>query len=109
MSTLQPEFVYTTKLILGSVHFGACLDLVDSTIEILHQMKVVSLSQFDEGVLEACLFVLDNSEVPPSGRGNPVSVVRVISAMVSPISPDNINGTHLVKSAVLFFFVITFY
>lgn len=39
--------------------------------------------QFDHGVLDACLYILDRRGMPYGGRGDPVNVSRVISAMVS--------------------------
>ncbi|KAI5609210.1 protein-glutamine gamma-glutamyltransferase K [Silurus asotus] len=43
--------------------------------------------QFADGVLAACLFILEKSQALNTGRRNPVNIVRVVSAMVN--SPDD--------------------
>ncbi|XP_013884096.1 protein-glutamine gamma-glutamyltransferase K [Austrofundulus limnaeus] len=59
--------------------------------------------QFNDEVFAACLFLMENSKTPSSGWGDPVNVVRVISAMVNSVddlgvlegnwSGDYSNGT----------------
>ncbi|XP_020829471.1 coagulation factor XIII A chain isoform X1 [Phascolarctos cinereus] len=39
--------------------------------------------QFEYGILDACLFIMDKAQMDLSGRGNPVKVSRVASAMIN--------------------------
>ncbi|XP_037700439.1 LOW QUALITY PROTEIN: coagulation factor XIII A chain [Choloepus didactylus] len=42
-----------------------------------------SYGQFEDGILDACLFVMDKAQMDLSGRGNPIKVSRVGSAMMN--------------------------
>ncbi|XP_041103827.1 coagulation factor XIII A chain-like [Polyodon spathula] len=46
--------------------------------------------QFEYGVLDACLYVMDNAQMPLTGRKDPVKVSRVASAMVNSKDDDGI-------------------
>uniref|UniRef100_UPI00358FA8DA protein-glutamine gamma-glutamyltransferase K-like n=1 Tax=Myxine glutinosa TaxID=7769 RepID=UPI00358FA8DA len=39
--------------------------------------------QFNAGILDACLFLLDKGQQPYYGRGDPVNIVRVVSALIN--------------------------
>lgn len=45
-------------------------------------MLLSSLLQFNYGVLDACLYIMDKSEMPITSRGDPIKVARIASAMV---------------------------
>lgn len=38
--------------------------------------------QFNYGVLDACLYIMDRSQMPITNRGDPIKVTRKASAMV---------------------------
>lgn len=42
-----------------------------------------SYGQFEDGILDACLYMMDRAQMDLSGRGNPIKVSRVGSAMVN--------------------------
>ncbi|XP_075346868.1 LOW QUALITY PROTEIN: protein-glutamine gamma-glutamyltransferase K [Mycteria americana] len=46
--------------------------------------------QFDAGVLEACLYILDRRGMPHGARGDPVMVSRVVSAMVNSLDDNGV-------------------
>uniref|UniRef100_UPI00358E806C protein-glutamine gamma-glutamyltransferase K-like n=1 Tax=Myxine glutinosa TaxID=7769 RepID=UPI00358E806C len=47
------------------------------------QSRTWNFGQFEEGVLQACFELLDRAKMPTTGRNNPISVTRVVSAMIN--------------------------
>ncbi|XP_016076580.1 PREDICTED: coagulation factor XIII A chain [Miniopterus natalensis] len=49
-----------------------------------------SYGQFEDGILDACLHMMDKAQMDLSGRGNPIKVSRVGSAMVNSKDDDGV-------------------
>lgn len=49
---------------------------------LVNLVKLLLLFQFEFGILDACLFILDKAEMPLTNRGDPIKISRKASAMV---------------------------
>uniref|UniRef100_W5N165 protein-glutamine gamma-glutamyltransferase n=2 Tax=Lepisosteus oculatus TaxID=7918 RepID=W5N165_LEPOC len=65
----------------GIIYFGEASEV---------ESRPWNFGQFEYGVLDACLFIMDKAQMPLTGRGNPVKVSRVASAMVNAKDDDGV-------------------
>ncbi|MBN3308027.1 F13A factor, partial [Amia calva] len=73
----MPDEEERKEFILNDV--GAIFHGEASNVEI----RPWNFGQFEYGVLDACLNVMDRAQMPLSGRANPIKVSRVASAMIN--------------------------
>ncbi|XP_027033999.1 coagulation factor XIII A chain [Tachysurus fulvidraco] len=66
---------------LGIIYHGAYDDVSERTW---------NYGQFEFGILDACLFVLDKAEMPLTNRGDPIKISRVASAMMNSRDDDGV-------------------
>ncbi|KAK2503384.1 hypothetical protein MC885_018433 [Smutsia gigantea] len=59
---------------IGVIFYGEVSDI---------KSRSWSYGQFEDGILDTCLYVMDKAQMDLSGRGNPIKVSRVGSAMIN--------------------------
>uniref|UniRef100_A0A668UZR3 Transglutaminase N-terminal domain-containing protein n=1 Tax=Oreochromis aureus TaxID=47969 RepID=A0A668UZR3_OREAU len=59
---------------MGIIYHGAYDDIAE---------RDWNYGQFNYGILDACLYIMDRAEMPITNRGEPIKVVRVASAMLN--------------------------
>lgn len=66
---------------MGIIYHGAYDDIAE---------RNWNYGQFNYGVLDACLYIMDRSEMPITNRGDPVKVTRKASAMLNSRDDDGV-------------------
>uniref|UniRef100_A0A673LJD6 protein-glutamine gamma-glutamyltransferase n=1 Tax=Sinocyclocheilus rhinocerous TaxID=307959 RepID=A0A673LJD6_9TELE len=66
---------------LGIIYHGAYDDVSE---------RAWNYGQFEFGVLDACLFIMDKADMPLSNRGDVIKVTRVASAMLNSRDDDGV-------------------
>ncbi|TSN12217.1 Coagulation factor XIII A chain [Bagarius yarrelli] len=66
---------------LGIIYHGAYDDVAE---------RPWNYGQFEFGILDACLFILDKAEMPMTNRGDPIKISRMASAMLNSRDDDGV-------------------
>lgn len=66
---------------MGLIYHGAHDDIAE---------REWNYGQFNYGVLDACLYIMDRSEMPITNRGDPIKVTRKASAMLNSRDDDGV-------------------
>uniref|UniRef100_A0A8B9JVM4 protein-glutamine gamma-glutamyltransferase n=1 Tax=Astyanax mexicanus TaxID=7994 RepID=A0A8B9JVM4_ASTMX len=66
---------------LGIIYHGAYDDISE---------RAWNYGQFEFGILDACLFIMDKADMPLTNRGDPIKISRKASAMVNSRDDDGV-------------------
>ncbi|XP_037334947.2 coagulation factor XIII A chain [Pungitius pungitius] len=66
---------------MGIIYHGAIDDIAE---------RNWNYGQFNYGVLDACLYILDRADMPVTSRGDPIRVTRMASAMLNSRDDDGV-------------------